>query len=361
MQVNVLDPLKEREYKAVLEVNENHCHLKKGDSRMDNQHPELYLSPGWIDIHTHVFDAFTQISVPADEAGLKKGVHIVADAGSAGEATLPGLRKYIIPQSKTNIKVWLNISSQGLVHLKEVSELRFINVEKTLEAIEQHKDIICGVKVRASGAIVEEMGTQPLKLAKLVAKEAGLPLMVHIGEAPPVIEDVLDQLSEGDVITHVYHGKVGHPWNQNGKPIDSLQRAIDRGVKLDVGHGAASFSFEVCKNAFGQGYFPDTISTDIHIRNINGPVFNISNVMTKLLKFGCSIHDIIKAVTLEPAKILDLEDWCDLDNGLENATLFQIVDQENQTYKDSYGSEVKTKKMIVPAAVIREGQIEYLK
>src|SRR6185437_13411211 len=98
-----------------------------------------------------------------------------------------------------------------------------------------------------------EMGLLPLQLGRLVARTAGLPLLVHIGEAPPLIEDVLDLLDAGDVITHCFHGKVGGPWQPDGRPVPALARALDRGVLLDVGHGAASFSFAVAERAIAAG------------------------------------------------------------------------------------------------------------
>lgn len=322
------------------------------------QESDLYLSSGWIDLHTHVYDGVTSISVKADDVGLRTGVHLVVDAGSAGEATLRGFRDYVAPQSTTQIRAWLNISSIGLVHLREVSDLSLISVDRTVQAIADNQPFLCGVKVRASGAIVGALGTQPLRLALLAARETGLPLMVHIGEAPPAIDEVLDLLDEGDVITHCYHGKIGHPWGLDGLPRPALERALSRGVKLDVGHGAASFSFDVCRRALKTGHVPFSISTDVHVRNIHGPVHNLATTMSKMLGFGMELPDVIAAVTKAPADILRMPDWCELDGTLRRATLFRIVDNadNSQVYRDAMGAELRPERFIEPDAVISEGQ-----
>jgi len=325
--------------------------------------PDLYLSPGWIDLHTHVYDGVASLSVTPDDAGLDTGVHMVVDAGSAGEATLAGLRKYVVPRYQTEVRAWLNISSIGLVHLKEVSDLSLINVDRTVQAIEENRDFICGVKVRASGAIVGSLGLQPLQLAILAARETDLPVMVHIGEAPPAVDDVLDLLRAGDVITHCYHGKIGTPWERNGLPSAAMRRAIEKGVRLDIGHGAASFSFDVCANAITGGWSPYTISTDVHIRNINGPVYDLATTMTKLLHCGMALEDIIAAVTSSPADVLRLTDWCELGGALKRATLFRVSDVPvpNRTYRDAKGNEIVPKRVIVPEAIMTNGVYKRLK
>ena len=321
---------------------------------------DLYLSPGWVDLHTHVYDGFTELGVPADEVGLSSGVHVVVDAGSAGEATIDGFARYLVPSARTHLRAWLNIGSHGLVHLREVSDAAWISVDRTLEAIARHPSLVCGVKVRSSGEIVGNMGLQPLELARLVASEAGLPLMVHIGEAPPLIDDVLDRLREGDVVTHCFHGKVGTPWRPDGSPNDSLRRALDRGVRLDVGHGRASFSFQVAERAIAAGWLPDSISTDLHVRNIAGPVQSLATTMTKLLGLGMDLAQVIAAVTTHPRRVLGYEEpWLDEDGLIRQATLFQVVEGpgECQAYTDAHGVRREFDRRVIPRAAIVNGEL----
>ncbi len=356
LTVNVIDPISRTCKPGHIEKTSKGYRIDYSTYQDAVPQSDLYLSPGWIDLHTHVFDGFTSLSVPPDDVGLDTGVHLVVDAGSAGEATIAGFKKYIVPNYETQIRAWLNISSIGLVHLQEVSNLNLINIERTVQAVLEYRPFICGIKVRSSGAIVGEMGTQPLKLAKLVARETGLPLMVHIGEAPPVIEDVLELLDEGDVITHCYHGKIGTPWKSNGLPVMALEKALARGVKMDIGHGAASFNFDVCHKAIHNGYFPFSISTDVHIRNIQGPVYDLATTMTKTLHCGLSLMDIIASVTLAPSEVLGIKNWCRLDGIITNATLFRISHDpvRNREIKDSNGTTIQLDRHIVPTGVITE-------
>ncbi|TDC11260.1 amidohydrolase/deacetylase family metallohydrolase [Nonomuraea longispora] len=324
---------------------------------------ELYIGPGWVDLHTHVYDAMTQISVAPDRAGLDAGVHVVADAGSAGQATIDGLVRYVIPAAGTQVRAWLNIGSHGLVHLRETADPAFIDVDATLAAIDRHREVVCGVKVRSSGAIVGAMGLQPLQLGRLVAREAGLPLLVHVGEAPPLIGDVLDLLDAGDVVTHCYHGKTGAPWLAEGAPAPALARALDRGVLLDVGHGAASFGFDVAARALAAGFPPHTISTDLHVRNIAGPVHDLATTLTKLLHCGMELERAVEAVTVTPRRILRMDQpWLGDDGAIRHATIFRLAAAAppDRAYVDARGDTARPDRHVIPVATVREGVITEL-
>lgn len=358
--VTVLDPERGHASAGMLEVDPDAVlRLTEATHPVDGEAPgSLYLTPGWVDLHTHVYDGVTQISVQPDRVGLDHGVHLLADAGSAGQATVRGLVEYVIPRASTAMRVWLNIGSHGLVHLREVADPTFIDVDATLAAIAAHRDVICGVKVRSSGLIVGAMGLHPVQLAHLVAREAGLPLMVHIGEPPPVIDDVLDVLDAGDVATHCFHGKTGRPWNPDGTPVPALRRALDRGVLLDVGHGAASFDVDVARAAVAGGQPPYTISTDIHVRNINGPVFDLATVMTKMLDCGLPLLDVIAGVTTNPRRVLAADEpWLYQNGGIRHGTLFLLAKQApaGRSYVDAGGKAVQPRAHIVPIATIRDG------
>jgi len=322
---------------------------------------DIWVSPGWVDLHAHVYDGFTALGVPPDAAGLPQGIHLVADAGSAGEATIDGFARYLVPSARTGLRAWLNIGSHGLVHLREVSDLAWIDVDRSLAAVARHPELICGVKVRSSGAIVGGAGVQPLELARLVAREAGLPLMVHIGEAPPLIGDVLDRLEEGDVVTHCFHGKVGGPWQPDGTPSAPLSRALERGVRLDVGHGRASFSFEVAGRAIASGWLPGSISTDLHRRNIGGPVHDLATTMTKLLGCGMSLGQVIAAVTAHPRRVLACDQpWLDEGGLIRHATVFRVAEAapDRGPYTDAHGTVREFGRHVIPLATIVNGRLQ---
>lgn len=200
-----------------LHIDEDGCisligeDLPPGDAKIIDG-GEGYASPGWIDLHTHVYYGVCDIAIPPQEAGPATGVHVVVDAGSAGEANLLGFRKYVAGSCDFPVFAYLNVGSIGLVKCNRVSELagvESLDVDSILERVAAHRDLIRGVKVRASHVILRDWGTTPVRMAKKIAQLAQLPLVVHIGEPPPLLEEILPILSEGDLITHCYHGKAG--------------------------------------------------------------------------------------------------------------------------------------------------------
>jgi dihydroorotase len=274
-----------------------------------------YLSPGWVDLHTHVYHGGTDIGIRTREIGASTGVATLVDAGSAGEANFIGFREYVAEPARENIFSFLNVGSIGLVACNRVSELaagsHSIDVPRMLNCIDANRDIIRGVKVRASGHIVGTWGLEPAKIAKKVAKLAKLPLMVHIGEMPPLCEDVFALLTPGDIITHCFHGKRGANILEDDELFAYAERLAREGIVLDIGHGAASFSYEVGVCGLRRGLYPTTISSDLHLRNLNGPVWDLSLVMSKLLSLGMPLEDVIRASSINGLKAI-AEPWQDL-------------------------------------------------
>jgi dihydroorotase len=226
-----------------------------------------FLSPGWCDLHVHVWHGGTDISVRAAQAGRAHGVTAMADAGSAGEANFHGLREYVIDPAAETIRAFLNIGSIGLVACNRVSELidmRSIDVDRTLAVIEANRDVICGIKVRASGVIVGAWGITPAKIAKRIAEMTGLPLMVHVGEPPPLIDEIFDILTPGDIVTHCFNGKKAGSIRDTAALFKQAQELSDQGVRMDIGHGQASFCFATARAAIADGLKPWSISTDLH-------------------------------------------------------------------------------------------------
>ncbi|MDR3590836.1 MAG: amidohydrolase/deacetylase family metallohydrolase [Negativicutes bacterium] len=358
--VNVVDPVTKGIWPGQL-IQKTHGYVL--ERSVDRQKPaELFLSPGWIDIHAHVYHGVGNLSIPADTVGLSTGVHLIADAGSAGEETITGFERYVAPACSTAIKAWLNISSVGLAFMPEVSDIAFIDVEKTIRAAGDHRPFVCGIKVRSEKNTVGSLGLQPVKLAAAAARAAGLPLMVHIGAPPPCIEDILDLLIAGDVVTHCYHGKTCPPWLPDGNPIPAMRKALARGVLLDVGHGVSSFSFEIAKKAIAAGFPPFSIGTDAHALNLAGPVYDLPTTMAKMLAAGMGLIDVIGAVTAAPAQILQLKDWCDLNGELNNATLFRLsgTAPAGRTFTDTVGRKIAPERYILPAAVLTGQGLTYI-
>lgn len=310
-----------------------------------------YLSPGWCDLHVHVWHGGTDISVRPSQAGRETGVTAMADAGSAGEASFHGLREYVIDPSAETIRAFLNIGSIGLVACNRVTELidyRSIDVDRTLDVIEANRDVICGIKVRASGVISGSWGITPAKIAKRVAEISGLPLMVHIGEPPPLIDEVFDILTEGDIVTHCFNGKRMGSITDTEALFEQAKRLADDGVLMDIGHGVASFNFETARQAITDGMLPFSISTDLHLRNIDGPVHDLATTASKLLAVGVPFEDCMAAITERPRSVLKLGSRDGLTSGMKaDFTLFDLIDCE-EVATDSQANQLVLKKMLTP-------------
>lgn len=318
-----------------------------------------YVSSGWIDLHVHAFPEFKPYGDDIDAIGVKQGVTTIVDAGSTGADRIDELAESSLA-AKTNVFAFLNISKIGLERVDELSQLEWLDQEKAKQAIQTHKDLIVGLKARISQSVVGENGIVPLQVARELSDETGKPFMVHIGSAPPKIEEVIPLLKQGDVITHFLNGKENNLFDDEGKPLSILQEAIERGVHLDVGHGTSSFSFEVAEAAKASGVRFDTISTDIYKDNrLNGPVYGMSNLLTKFLALGYSLQEVIDGVTVNAANWLEKPELGRIRAGERaNLTLFSVKD-EPIVLVDSYGTERTHHQTIQAEGVIVNG--EYIK
>lgn len=314
-----------------------------------------YLTPGWCDLHVHVWHGGTDISIRAAEAGRATGVTAMADAGSAGEAAFHGLREYVIEPAAETVRAFINIGSIGLVacnRVPELIDLRSIDVDRTLAVIEANRDVICGVKVRASGVIVGAWGITPAKIAKRVAEIAGLPLMVHVGEPPPTLDEVFDILTPGDIVTHCFNGKKAGSIADTAALWAQAKRLADEGVRMDVGHGAASFDFGVGRRAIEDGLKPWSISTDLHLHSIRGPVYDLALTASKLLAVGLSLEDAVPALTANPRSILGLTGTDGLVPGARaDFTVFDVVDGDLEA-RDSLGGHLRLTKLVEPRMTV---------
>jgi dihydroorotase len=358
MRLNIVDPIKGKVYAGELTEQDGRFILTAMPGLAPNE-DNPYISPPWIDFHCHIYHGVTSFGLRPDDIGFKKGVHLLVDAGSAGEETLRGFTEYVLPHYRTKVRAFLNISSIGLVTMQECFDMRKLNPYKTAECIQANRDFLLGVKVRSSDVIVEGRGTAPLKLAIQAAEMAHCPIMIHMGENPPTNEENLSLLRGGDVLSHCFHGKDVPLWTSEGQPIPEMAAALERGVIMDVAHGAASCYKDVAIRAIAKGYKDCIISTDLHGRNVNGPVYGLSQTMTKFLAFGLKLHEVIRSVTSKPASVLGMTDWCsDL---TRNCTIFRLRDRRpsDVPFIDSVKKPIEVKKVIEPISIIMDG--EYIK
>ncbi|WP_066187166.1 amidohydrolase/deacetylase family metallohydrolase [Gracilibacillus timonensis] len=316
-----------------------------------------YVSKGWIDLHVHANKKLEPYGDELDLIGVQQGVTTVVDAGSCGADSVSDLFP-TTDSAKTNLLAFLNVSTIGLQRIDELSNLDWLKEAALLETIAVHPTKIVGLKVRMSKSVVKDSGIRPLQIARSWAKRTSLPLMVHIGSGPPDITDILPQLEKGDIITHFLNGKANNLFSEDGQPLPELLSAINRGVRLDVGHGTASFSFQVAEYAKKHAIQPFSISSDIYRGNRqNGPVYSLADVASKFLLLGYSLPQVIDAVTLLPAQAIGRPELGQLKTGTTaDLTLFEVRPSQ-QMLTDSEGKTRTAKQMIHTVGVIKNGEI----
>jgi dihydroorotase len=286
----------------------------------------LLVTPGLIDLHTHVYHGATYYGVEPDGIGARTGVTTWIDAGSAGAFGFDGLRKFIIDRSRVRISAFLNISWLGLTGPDyELTNLEFCDLDLFEMVANRHRDILHGVKVRMGDSTVGSNRIEPLKLAIRAGERCELPVMVHIAEAPPELSKILGVLRVGDIVTHCFTGLSMRLFDDSGRLLDVARRAIDAGVILDIGHGAGSFTFASAEAALAAGIRPQAISTDIHQVSAAGPMFDLPTCLSKFLALGTAISDVIAMATSGPARILGFSDRGTLAPGaLADIALFRM-------------------------------------
>jgi dihydroorotase len=262
--------------------------------------------PGLIDLHAHVYTGVCPLTVDADQTSAPAGVTTVVSAGDAGAHTIQGLRRLVVDTSRTRVLAWLHISTIGLTGWPEgeAHELAYLDVDKAARAVEDNRDLVIGIKVREQAPlIVAEHGLEPVRRAVEAGRRAGVPVMVHIGGAPTGLGELMDLLRPGDVVTHCFTA-AGNGMVEKGRLIGAIGDARRRGIVFDVGHGFGSFAYVVAEQAVKEGFWPDTISTDLHSLSANGPARDLPTTMSKFLNLGMPIEEVIRAVTSRPAEVL---------------------------------------------------------
>lgn len=316
-----------------------------------------YASAGWIDSHVHCYPNSPIYHDQPDSVGIATGVTTVIDAGSTGADDIDDFYQ-LTRSAATEVFALLNISRVGLIAQNELANMANVDADAVSQAVKRHPDFIVGLKARMSSSVVGDNGITPLERAKAMQRENGdLPLMVHIGNNPPNLDEIADLLSAGDIITHCYNGKPNRILTASGELRASVTRALKRGVRLDVGHGTASFSFEVARRAIALGILPQTISSDIYCRNrIDGPVRSLALVMSKFLAIGMSLPQVVECVTASAADGLRLTRKGRLAVGYDaDLTLFALQHAPT-VLVDAEKESLQADNILVPLAAIRAGK-----
>jgi len=327
----------------------------------------LLVTPGWVDMHTHVYWGVAPLGVEADANCVRRGVTTAVDAGSSGASTFPGFKRYVIDVSVTRVVAMLHLSAIGMARddgfgaeaIGELEDIRWANVDSAIAVARAFADVITGVKIRISEECVgrdADHTREVLRRARQVADAIGKPVMVHSGQTAIQLDEILGFLVRGDVVTHVYHARSEGVLDERGTVRASVRAAVERGVNFDVGHGAGSFKWQVARAGLDQGLLPATISSDIHAWNIAGPVYDLATTASKFLHLGLSLSEVVRRVTTTPAACIGRAN--ELGTLTPGATadisLFRLQ-QGEFTFRDSAGQAELGGTRLDPVAVIRNG------
>ncbi|MBP1042068.1 amidohydrolase/deacetylase family metallohydrolase [Vagococcus sp. BWB3-3] len=317
---------------------------------------ESYVSPGWIDGHVHCYEKMSLYYDFPDEIGISKGVTTIIDAGSTGPKNIGDFYQ-LAKLAKTNVLALVNISEWGIVAQDELADLTKINQTLVREALALYPDFIVGLKARMSKTVVGNNGIIPLELAKKMQREDGpLPLMVHIGSAPPELSEILSRLEKGDIVTHCFNGKENGILASDDHIKEFVWDAYRKGVIFDIGHGTDSFNFHVAEVALAANMTAATISTDIYHRNReDGPVYDLATTLEKLLEVGYQLPDLIDKVTAKPAEFFHLSKKGQLAPGFDGDLTVFSVEEQDKELTDSNGNQRVTHTQIKPQQTIVGG------
>ena len=325
------------------------------------------VTPGLVDLHIHGYEHVTPLGINVDHFCLGRGVTTAVDAGSAGCDTFDGFRHFASERCQTRLLAFLHISRAGLAFSSrtggddpgELETLKLVHSQDCIDCVESNRDILVGVKIRLSSSIADEGRNEAEAYARAreAARALSLPLMTHHNFSSVPLQDCPGAMDCGDIYTHCFHGYPNTIINPDSKALfESVIAARERGVLFDIGHGMGSFSWPVAELCAQQQFWPDTISTDIHSLNMDGPVYDLPTVMTRMLRVGMPISEVIRATTINPAKSIGWDDRIgSLAIGRDaDITILELEDSSIQL-EDCHAQLRTLEKRLIPKAVWRAG------
>jgi dihydroorotase len=334
--------------------------IDDGEAREVVDAAGLIVAPGLIDLHVHVFWGVSHFGIDPDITSLAKGVTTAVDAGSAGSATFPAFRRYVLQTAETRIYSLLNISAMGMIakEVGELEELRWAIVEDAVATGLNNPDYVVGIKARLSRQIAGEQDVEALNRAIEAAAAINGFVMIHVGDTKTPLEELTAMLRPGDVVTHAFHDRSEGLLDDVGRVKPGIKEAQTRGVVFDVGHGAGSFAFDTAEKALADGFRPDNISSDLHIYNVEGPVHDQVSVLSKFMCLGLSLDDVIRLSTESASKVLGSTDALGtLRVGAEGDVTLMRREEGDFTFTDSVGVSVQGRERLSHVLTVKDGRV----
>jgi dihydroorotase len=325
----------------------------------------MVVTPGLIDLHAHVFPGLGDFCVEPDRAGVRTAVPIVVDGGTSGVATFGLARNWLEASAPaTRVLAFMDPSQLYLAtgdfichKLRIADDERNLDLDSTAAALEAHGDMVVGFKVRATHT-GDDTRSPFLDGAQRVAGDR--PVMVHLGRFPhtPTITNpaLLGALRAGDIITHAFRAGGGQLDPETGAVTPEFEAAVERGVRLDVGHSATDFRYRTARRLFDAGYLPHSISTDLNIYNVDVPVGSLPQTMSKIWALGVPLPDVVAMATTGPARSIGRSDELgSLAPGRTAEVSVLRIDEEPAGLSDGYETIVAERRL-VPAGCVRAGR-----
>ncbi len=319
----------------------------------------LYVVPGLVDLHMHVFGYSG--TIPADPNALPAGTTTIVDAGGSGWRTFDTFRRTIIVNAKTRVLVLLNIVGKGMIGEPYESDTEDMDPAKTADTIMHNRDVIVGIKT----AHFAKPGWTAIDRAVEAGRIAHVPIMVDshifVNSGRTSREELLVHMRSGDMHTHMFNDRqVEMIDRMTGKVEPWMFEARARGVLFDVGHGGGSFLWPVATPAIAEGFYPDTISTDLHADSVRIPQSDMPNVMSKLMFLGMSFDDVLVRSTVNPAK--EIGRYPELGTlGVGRVADIAVLEAETGVFafKDSWSAKRLATKRLENVLTVRAGKIVY--
>jgi dihydroorotase len=321
----------------------------------------LYITPGLIDLHTHVFvgskdgfaDGFSSLS--PDDITFKAGITTVVDAGTSGWRNFPLFKKQVIDRSQTRILAFLNIAGSGMTGFPSEEDINDMDSHMTSLVIQQYPEILVGVKV---GHYRGNEWT-PLDRAIEAGRIANVPLLLecHLPNLP--LEGILARMRPGDIYTHTYCTAADRTCilDENGTVRPYVFDAMKKGIRFDVGHGGAMFHFAIAVPALKQGMLPNSFGSDLHRFSMNSGMKNMLDIMSKFLNMGMTLQDIVYRATWNSALSVKRTDLGQLSEGADADITVLSVRKGNFGFVDAGGYKMAGNSKLEAELTIRAGKI----
>ncbi|HCV24839.1 MAG TPA: amidohydrolase/deacetylase family metallohydrolase [Candidatus Latescibacteria bacterium] len=322
----------------------------------------LYVTPGLVDIHVHLYATAGNPgawagdnSVLPDGFSFRTGTTTMVDTGSAGWRNFGDFRHRVLDRFTTRTYGLVNIAGLGMATMMTEQNVHDLNAQQCAAVAREHEDVVVGLKT--AHYVMPDWTSVDRVLA--AGDLAQMPAMIDFGHFKPerpYYELVGQRLRPGDISTHMYRGPVPCI-DEGGRVYSYLRDARDRGIRFDVGHGAGSFCFRNAVPCVEQGFWPDSISTDLHRMSMNIGMLDMPTTMSKFLVMGMPLADVIRLSTIEPARVIGRPQHGHLTVGAAADVAVLRIDEGNFGYMDAFGGVLRGDRRFICELTVCDGEI----